>query len=120
MPVPIMTGSAVIAMLLGLAIWTPGAAAASDGPTGIWATGDNDGAVEIRPCGGRLCGFIHTILRVPEPGRKLLDNRNEKPELRSRPLCGLQILGRLQKQAADTWGGGWIYDPNNGKTYNVE
>ncbi|MGH6771546.1 MAG: DUF2147 domain-containing protein [Xanthobacteraceae bacterium] len=95
-------------------------ASANDPMVGSWLTDQRDGIVQIRPCGSQICGYVQAILAVPEPGRKLLDNRNEKPALRLRPLCGLPILGKLQKLAANTWGNGWIYDPKTGKTWDVE
>jgi uncharacterized protein (DUF2147 family) len=95
-------------------------ASASDPMVGSWLTDQRDGIVAIRPCGKQLCGYVQAILSVPEPGKKLLDNRNETPALRSRPLCGLPVLGKLQKLAANTWGDGWIYDPKTGKTWRAE
>jgi uncharacterized protein (DUF2147 family) len=88
--------------------------------TGIWMTDKGDGATEIKPCGEQLCGFIYSILKVPDPQLPLRDNRNEKTELRKRPLCGLQVLGGLKKVSADAWGEGWVYDPDSGKSYSVE
>jgi uncharacterized protein (DUF2147 family) len=88
--------------------------------TGIWLTDKGDGAAEIRPCGEGLCGYIYAILSVPDPSLPQRDNRNEKPELRKRPLCGLQVLGGLKKVSADAFGDGWVYDPETGKSYSVE
>jgi uncharacterized protein (DUF2147 family) len=87
---------------------------------GIWLTDQGDGAVEIKPCGEELCGTVYAIIRLPEPSRPPLDNRNERPERRSRPLCGMPVFGGMRKVGADTWDGGWIYDPNVGKTYAAD
>ena len=88
--------------------------------SGIWFTQQRDGAFEIKPCGDRLCGYIYAIFRVPDPALPLLDNRNEHPELHSRALCRLQVIGDLKKLSPDKWGGGWVYDPNVGKTYGAD
>jgi uncharacterized protein (DUF2147 family) len=88
--------------------------------TGVWLTDKGDGAAEIRPCGEGLCGYIYSILAVPDPSLPARDNRNEKPELRKRPLCGLQIMGGLKKVSSDAFGDGWVYDPETGKQYSVE
>jgi uncharacterized protein (DUF2147 family) len=108
------------AAALAALIMAPAMAIANDPMVGSWLTDQRDGIVEIRPCGGQLCGYVRAILVVHEPSKKLLDNRNEKPELRARPLCGLPVLGKLQKLAANTWGNGWIYDPKTGKTWDAE
>jgi len=46
------------------------------------------------------------------------DYYNENPELRSRPICGLQVLGDLKREN-DEWDG-WVYDPRRGKTFSVD
>jgi uncharacterized protein (DUF2147 family) len=96
------------------------AAASDSGVTGIWMTDDGDGAVEIRPCGNDLCGHIYAILRLPDPSRPALDDRNTNAALRSRPLCGMQVIGGLHAAAPGQWNGGWIYDPKVGKTYGLD
>jgi uncharacterized protein (DUF2147 family) len=111
---------ACLACGLVLLAGTGNPAGAAGDASGLWLDDVGDGIVDIRPCGGNLCGYIQAILKVHEPGKPLVDNRNQKPELRSRPLCGLQIMGGLKRQSAETWGDGWVYDPKEGKTYNVE
>jgi uncharacterized protein (DUF2147 family) len=108
-----------VAALLACATGQTQAAERSDF-TGVWLTDKGDGAAEIRPCGEGLCGYIYSILVVPDPSLPPRDNRNEKPELRKRPLCGLQIMGGLKKVSTDAFGDGWVYDPETGKQYSVE
>jgi len=88
--------------------------------TGVWMTDKGDGATEIRPCGEGLCAYIYSILVLPDPSKPARDNRNEKPELRNRALCGLQIMGSLKRVSDDAFGDGWVYDPETGKQYSVE
>ncbi len=113
----------VIAATLACALVAQGQVQAAERAdfTGVWMTDKGDGATEIRPCGEQqLCGYIHSILAVPDPSLPVRDNRNEKAELRKRPLCGLQIMGGLKKVSSDAWGDGWVYDPETGKSYSVE
>jgi uncharacterized protein (DUF2147 family) len=94
---------------------------ASSQITGAWLTDVRDGVVNIRPCGGgRMCGYIQSILNDYGRGPGVRDELNEDVKLRSRPICGLPILGMLKQLAPDTWGDGWVYDPKRGKTFSVE
>jgi uncharacterized protein (DUF2147 family) len=95
-------------------------AASDSAAAGIWMTDDGDGAVEVRPCGNELCGYIYAILHLPNPSLPALDDRNQNAELRSRPLCGMQVIGGLRAMSPGKWSGGWIYDPKVGKTYGLD
>jgi uncharacterized protein (DUF2147 family) len=87
---------------------------------GVWLTDQEDGAVVLKECGSAICGTVYAIMRLPNPSRQPLDARNENPELRERPLCGMQIVGGMRAVGADNWGEGWVYDPHTGKTYDAE
>jgi uncharacterized protein (DUF2147 family) len=87
---------------------------------GIWVTDDGDGAVEIVECGDSLCGTVYSILLRSNPPPPQFDIGNVKPELRSRPICGMPIFGGMKKFGPDYWGEGWIYDPHEGETYDAE
>jgi uncharacterized protein (DUF2147 family) len=94
---------------------------AAAAPQGVWLTEDGEGAVEIFDCGDLLCGRIvwrKSALRAD--GSADIDDRNPDPALRRRPICGLQIIGSLAASDAATWDGGWVYDPDSGKTYHVK
>src|SRR4051812_18067840 len=79
-------------LAFALAATGPSQAAERTDFTGIWMSDKGDGATELRACGEGLCGYIYSILVVPDPSMPLRDNRNTKPELRNRALCGLQVL----------------------------
>ena len=64
-----------------------------------------------------MCGYIVSILDPTVPANPH-DAYNEKPELRTRPICELQVLGDLKKEN-DEWDG-WVYDPRRGKTFSVD
>ena len=91
------------------------------GLSGIWYDDTGKGAVEITPCGDRLCGRIVWLRpETDKAGRPLTDGLNSDPARRSRPICGLEILGDVKQQADGSWDQGWIYDPKEGKSYDVE
>ena len=86
--------------LMTVALWPARARAA---PEGVWSIGGKV-AVQVFDCSGLLCGRIVWL-------------RN--PSLRTPQMCGRTVLWGLQPTAAAQWSGGWFYDPENGKTYNV-
>jgi uncharacterized protein (DUF2147 family) len=93
---------------------------------GLWYNHSGKGAVEIRPCGttdsdaDRLCGFI-VWLKQPSGrnGKPLTDGYNAKPSMRSRPICGLPVLGSLRPMSDGSWDQGWVYDPEQGKSFDA-
>jgi len=72
-------------------------------PDGIWLFADKL-AIRAFDCGGLLCGQVVWL-------------RN--PALRTRTMCGRTAIWGLQPTGPGQWSGGWLYDPENGKTYNV-
>jgi len=110
--------SAIGAVLL-LSLWHT-RSASSAVPEGTWMF-DNRVAVQVFDCGGgQLCGRIVWLLRPRTPaGQPELDTLNPEPSLRQRHLCGLTIIWGLQPGAPGHWAGGWLYDPQDGVTYDV-
>lgn len=92
---------------------------------GVWINHTGKGAVEIRPCGtsgasaNRLCGFI---VWLKEPNKKngepLTDGRNSDAAKRRRTICGLPVLGSLQRVSGG-WDNGWVYDPEQGSQFDA-
>lgn len=80
-----------------------GVAGAASDPTGVWFNDTGRGAIEIKPCGGALCGHVVWVK----------DTSDTKG-------CGRQIIGNAAKVGASTWDNGWIYSPENKKKYDVE
>jgi len=91
------------------------------GYAGVWLDDKGEGAIEIAPCADRLCGRI-VWLKAPidRAGRPLTDGNNPDPRQRLRQICGLPVIGDLKRQRAGTWDEGWIYDPRQGKQFDVE
>ncbi len=91
---------------------------------GVWIDDSGKGAIELRLCGRQkqsMCGYV-VWLRNPKSrsGKPLRDVLNPKPQNRKRPICGLQVIGRLKPQTNGSWDNGWIYDPKQGKSFDVE
>ena len=85
---------------------------------GVWLNEDGDGWIELQMTDGELRGVIAGSPDDPERLRPpRLDVENPDPALRDRKLFGLQILYGFRMETADRWGGGRVYDPNNGNTY---
>ena len=83
---------------------------------GTWLSGDGDGLIEIRVDGTAIAGRILGSPR-PDPQRPKTDTLNPDPDLRDRPLIGLNIFSGFTYDGDGKWSGGFIYDPNSGKTY---
>ncbi len=101
---------------IALAMMIPSVALAAQPITGRWITADNTAIVAIADCGGKMCGKIAKLLKMPPKGPPV-DALNPDPRLRTRPLAGLPILIALAP-SGDTWTG-TIYDPKKGKTYKA-
>lgn len=96
-------------------------APAAPAPAGLWIDHTGRGAVEITPCGQKLCGRIVWMQQPNDKrGQPLRDGLNPEKSLRSRPICGLQVIGDLEPQRDGSWDKGWIYDPEQGEAFDVE
>jgi uncharacterized protein (DUF2147 family) len=92
-------------------------------PVGLWKTIDDDGKTEkslvrITDAGGVLSGKIEKIF---DPTKQ--DSKCDKcsDERKDQPVLGMTILRNLKQDADDkeTWSGGEVLDPNNGKVYKT-
>jgi uncharacterized protein (DUF2147 family) len=106
------------AFLWAATVW-PVALAAAPKEAGVWYDDTAQGAIEILQCGDKLCGRI-VWLQEPlnDAGQPKMDRNNPKAENRNRPICGLQILGGLEKVEGG-WDAGWIYDPKQGAAFDL-
>jgi hypothetical protein len=52
-------------------------------------------------------------------GEPKIDRYNPEPTMRTRPICGLPVLGDLQQLREGGFDNGWVYDPKEGKSYSV-
>ena len=85
---------------------------------GDWLTPNGVAVVRVAPCASGLCGTI-IALKAPNDaaGRTQKDGRNVNPDLRSRPVVGLEILHGFKAAGEGRWADGTIYNPDDGKTY---
>ncbi len=73
-------------------------------PAGVWMSDNGKGAIEIKDCGGKMCGHLVWI---------------KDPADKSRG-CRKQIIGDAAPAGNGRWDGGWVYSPERGRRYDVE
>jgi uncharacterized protein (DUF2147 family) len=84
---------------------------------GYWYTPDRDVIVHITDCGdGTPCGRV--VWLDEERARVLIDEHNDDPALRDRPIMGITLLGGFE-EGEKGWRGGTIYNPENGDSYDA-
>ncbi len=91
-------------------------AVTKDDVLGEWINQAGDGLIEISWQQGKILG----IIKGSPDGQDRKDINNPDPTLRDRSLQGVKILGDMSYRENNYWSGGWIYDPNNGKTYKCK
>lgn len=113
-----MKNTIVKAALVGFCMVFAGAGAmAADAVQGYWLTQNKRAVVHVAPCdGGSMCGRIHWII----DGGLQFDKFNEDEALRSRPICGLEILNDFDKEGAGDWEDGNIYKADDGDIYDAD
>ncbi len=96
-------------------------ARAQTAPQGWWLDQTGRAGILIAPCGSQLCGHIEWLKTPLDAQNKpKTDIHNPLIALQSRPLCGLTLLGGFTADGSGGWTGGWVYDPEAGKTYKGE
>lgn len=85
---------------------------------GIWLTEDEEAALTIADCDGRLCGWINWLESAKnDSGSRRLDEHNPDPAEQAEPVCGLVVITELERSDSDTWHAS-VYNPQDGKTYS--
>jgi uncharacterized protein (DUF2147 family) len=92
-----------------------------DSIVGEWYTEEGRSIVEIYKCEEQYCGKI-VWLKYPkdEEGKDKVDKNNPDEKERSQKLKGLNIMSGFTYKGDNRWGGGKIYDPDNGKSYSCK
>ena len=98
--------------LCGLALLAPVAAQAPQAPpagdvAGLWIDHTGQGAVEIAPCGDRVCG---RVVWLKNPAHKSKSGKL---------ICGTQVLGDLKAYPNNAWEAGWIYNPEDEERFSA-
>ncbi len=96
-------------------------AAAQASPVGLWKTIDDEtkqekSTVQITEAGGVLSGKVVKIADATKQDAKCDECADDR---KGKPVLGMEILRGLKKGDEDTWEGGTIIDPNNGKVYKA-
>src|SRR5271169_1055571 len=90
------SGAALVAatFLLGFTM-RPAPAAADPKEVGVWYDDTGKGAVKIEICTPTtLCGKIFWLKDpMADDGKPKIDRFNPEPSMRTRPICGLPVLG---------------------------
>lgn len=120
-----------IFLLLATLILLPASAfaeRAGDEILGVWHTTDDKAKVQIFRVQDQYYGKIISLKEPNWPandemgmgGRPKTDRRDPNPELRNRPIVGMQFMGNFVYAGRNLWAGGRIYDPESGKTYKCK
>jgi uncharacterized protein (DUF2147 family) len=89
----------------------------ASGIAGFWRTGDGKAVIEILTCSdGAVCGRIASL----PPEAPATDVNNPDASRRDRPLCGLVMVYGFSEAGPNEWDGGYVYDPEGGKTYDAQ
>jgi uncharacterized protein (DUF2147 family) len=92
-----------------------------DAIVGFWKTGDGKGVVQIFKQGNQ---FFGKIIWLQEPndanGKPKVDDKNDDPKLKGRPLIGLVNLRDFTFIKENLWKEGKVYDPKNGHDYSCK
>ena len=99
----------VLVVMLLAAVNAP----AADGVMGDWVSGSRS-VVRVYACGTDVC---LKVVRLPPNPPSLVDVKNPDTKLRGRAICGLDIGTGFRRVDAAHLEGGWLYDPQSGKTY---
>ena len=102
---------------IATAFATASHAATPEDVYGLWLVESGAAIVEIAPCGDRACGKIVWLAEPNRPdGSPKIDAMNPEASLKSRPICGLPMIGDFSRDG-DGWDDGYIYDASAGDTY---
>lgn len=108
----------VIAALL----FTTTTMAQQDPIEGQWFTEDKSAKIKIYKA--KNDKFYGKIVWLKEPnredGKPKLDDKNPDKSKHSDPILGILLLKGFEKDGANDYEDGTVYDPKNGKTYACE
>ena len=106
--------SAALFVSLGLG------SAFAESPVGKWLISSGKITVKIDYCGGQnLCATVVDMARpLNKEGKPKTDKDNPNPDLRDRPIIGLQVVNGMVPDGANRWRGS-IYNADDGSTYKA-
>lgn len=87
---------------------------------GTWESEEKNLLIEISKERNHFVGTMTYFQCATETiMRSRVDTENPDPRLVDRKLLGLKLVEKLTYEGDDVWGGGKIYDPNSGYTYEA-
>jgi uncharacterized protein (DUF2147 family) len=88
---------------------------------GLWYTEDKEGLIELYRCPDSETDLCGKIIGPPDDAGTppAYDTENPDPALRTRPQCGLQILGGFHPDSPTDFTDGWVYNPRDGNRYGA-
>ncbi|MEM9370536.1 MAG: DUF2147 domain-containing protein [Pseudomonadota bacterium] len=106
---------------LCLSLIVTSTAAEPDPAFGRWVVDSGKAVIELYSCGDQACGRL-VWLKNPydDAGELKRDVLNPDPETRDRPLCGLELVTGLRREANGAWESGSIYSTRDGQTYGLD
>jgi uncharacterized protein (DUF2147 family) len=111
------------ATLIAAVLALPSAWAQNNSPIGLWktiddGTGKPKSLVRITENNGVLSGKIEKLFREPSEDQSPKCDKCEGAN-KDQPVLGMTIINGLKKDD-DSWSGGTVLDPHNGKTYKAK
>lgn len=94
----------------------------ADALVGRWLSARKKNQVEIYRQGNKYYGKLVWMAEPDDPSTKRpkLDRQNPDEKLRNRPLMHMDIMTNLVYKGNNSWVGGQIYNPEDGKTYDCD
>ena len=88
---------------------------------GLWETDDRDMRVEMIARNGQYAGrLVWFLCEGDDPSMSVQrDTENPDPALRNRLWQGMTVVDNLTCHGNGEWGGGSVYDPNTGHTFDA-
>ena len=108
------------AILMWAVIGASNAAGQTKSISGEWIAADGKATVRFGPCVGSQANLCGRLVDLPPALRKVPDFKNADPALRRRPLLGILLFMELHPDGPNHWGGGKLYYPRDGKTYDAK
>lgn len=86
---------------------------------GTWYNGSKSGKIQITENNGK---YVGKIVWLEEPistktNKPKVDENNPDKTMRNNPIVGLAVVKGFTFEGNGVFGGGSVYDPENGKSY---
>lgn len=112
-PTRIRTVTVLLLLAASPFAWTRGLA--PDTINGVWRTASG-GYIQIYAYHGHYVGIVVGVAS----GQARYDDNNPDKSKRGRRLLGVELIHDLESVSGNSYKGGTVYDPDNGKTYNLK